>query len=73
LRRYDRGKLHGENRFDFDDRLHEKEVSPHDELSDRSPEELERLRRQLVVDQRPEARIQLERVIAEKKRRQTTR
>ena len=43
------------------------------ELSDKTPEQLERLRRQLVVDQRPEARIQLERVIAEKRRRQATR
>ena len=43
------------------------------ELSDKTLEQLERLRRQLVVDQRPEAKIQLERVIAERNRRQAQR
>lgn len=41
------------------------------ELSDKTPEQLERLRRQLVVDPAPQARIQLERVINEQRRRQT--
>jgi hypothetical protein len=43
------------------------------ELSGKTPEQLERLRRELAVDPRPEAKIQLERVIAETKRRQPTR
>jgi hypothetical protein len=43
------------------------------ELSDKTLEQLEKLRRQLVLDMRPEGRIQLERVIAEKRRRQPTR
>ena len=43
------------------------------ELSDKTLEQLERLRRQLGLDQRPEAKIQLERVINEKRRRQAQR
>jgi len=43
------------------------------ELSDKTLEQLEKLRRQLVLDQRPEAKIQLERVINERRRRQAQR
>ncbi len=39
------------------------------EFSDKSSEQLERLRRELALDQRPEAKIQLERLVAEQRRR----
>jgi hypothetical protein len=41
------------------------------ELRDKSREQLERLRSQLVVDPTPQAKIQLERVIAELRRKQS--